>query len=119
MWGRKEAMGGLCSKSSKSGNVLAEKNWDSDRLKYAATATTASYQKTAKAVVTPPVPADVRTEKKLPEEREPVAVPFDAAAADDEFYDGIPRYPRALSQKSRSVRSTQAAVAKVCAIFFA
>ncbi|XP_048335286.2 protein PSK SIMULATOR 1 isoform X1 [Ziziphus jujuba] len=111
-------MGGLCSKSSNSGNVSAEKNWDSDRHKYAAAATTSSYQKTAKAVVTPPMPADVQrgmTDKKLPDEREPVAVPFDAVAVDDEFYDGIPRYPKALTQKSRSVRSTQAAVAKVSA----
>lgn len=115
-------MGGLCTKSSNSGNVSAEKNWDSDRHKYAAAATTSSYQKTAKAVVTPPMPADVQrgmTDKKLPDEREPVAVPFDAVAVDDEFYDGIPRYPKALTQKSRSVRSTQAAVAKVCATFLA
>ncbi|XP_017629793.1 protein PSK SIMULATOR 3-like [Gossypium arboreum] len=31
----------------------------------------------------------------------------------DDFYDGIPRFTRGMSQKSRSVRSTQAAVAKV------
>ncbi|TYG62713.1 hypothetical protein ES288_D07G254100v1 [Gossypium darwinii] len=31
----------------------------------------------------------------------------------DDFYDGIPRLTRGMSQKSRSVRSTQAAVAKV------
>lgn len=32
----------------------------------------------------------------------------------DDFYDGIPRFDGGLSQKSKSVRSTQAAVAKVC-----
>ncbi|XP_038998010.1 protein PSK SIMULATOR 1-like [Hibiscus syriacus] len=31
----------------------------------------------------------------------------------DDFYDGIPRFARDMSQKSKSVRSTQAAVAKV------
>lgn len=31
----------------------------------------------------------------------------------DDYYDGIPRVPTALSHKSRSMRSTQAAVAKV------
>ncbi|KAL9463877.1 hypothetical protein AB3S75_001638 [Citrus x aurantiifolia] len=34
-------------------------------------------------------------------------------AQSDDFYDGIPRFDGGLSQKSKSVRSTQAAVAKV------
>ncbi|XP_028119803.1 uncharacterized protein LOC114317291 isoform X2 [Camellia sinensis] len=32
---------------------------------------------------------------------------------EDDFYDGIPRFPRSLSQKSRSMRSKQAKAAKV------
>lgn len=32
----------------------------------------------------------------------------------DDMNDGIPRLPRALSKKSRSMKSKQAAVAKVC-----
>lgn len=101
-------MGGLCSKRSSFGNVSAEKNWDFDRHNSGTTVD----QKSAKTVLTPPPPppADIRglTEKV----REPVAVqktPFTAAApfdaGNDDFYDGIPRYPRALSQKSRSVSS--------------
>lgn len=104
-------MGGLCSKRSSFGNVSAEKNWDFDRHNSGTTVD----QKSAKTVLTPPPAADIRglTEKKqLKEEQEPVAVqktpctaaaPFDAG--NDDFYDGIPRYPRALSQKSRSVSS--------------
>uniref|UniRef100_A0A5B7BCX0 DUF3475 domain-containing protein n=1 Tax=Davidia involucrata TaxID=16924 RepID=A0A5B7BCX0_DAVIN len=34
-------------------------------------------------------------------------------SSDDDFYDGIPRYPRSLSLRSRSMRSKQAAVTKV------
>jgi len=36
----------------------------------------------------------------------------------DDFYDGIPLVPTTLSHKSRSMRSTQAAVAKVCSLLF-
>lgn len=39
-----------------------------------------------------------------------------AAATEDDFYDGIPRY-NAASLKSRSIRSKQAAVAKVLLLF--
>lgn len=104
-------MGGLCSKRSSSGTVLAEKTWDFDRHN----SSTTVYQKSAKTVLTPPAPADslgLTQKKQLEEEREPVqntpivataAAPFDAG--NDDFYDGIPRYPRALSQKSRSVSS--------------
>uniref|UniRef100_A0A5B7BC23 DUF668 domain-containing protein n=1 Tax=Davidia involucrata TaxID=16924 RepID=A0A5B7BC23_DAVIN len=35
---------------------------------------------------------------------------------EDDFYDGIPRYSRSLFQKSRSMRSKQAAVAKVSGV---
>lgn len=34
-------------------------------------------------------------------------------SSEDDFYDGIPRFPRALSQKSRSRRSKQTGLAKV------
>lgn len=34
-------------------------------------------------------------------------------SSDDDFYDGIPRFPRALSQKSQSRRSRQTGLAKV------
>ena len=37
----------------------------------------------------------------------------------DDFYDGIPLVPTTLPHKSRSRRSTQAAVAKVCSSLFA
>lgn len=36
----------------------------------------------------------------------------------DDYYDGIPRVPTTLSHKSRSMRSTQAAVAKVWYLLF-
>lgn len=37
-----------------------------------------------------------------------------AYESDDEFYDGIPRYPASLSQKSSSFRSKQAATKVTC-----
>ncbi|KAK9293138.1 hypothetical protein L1049_021124 [Liquidambar formosana] len=80
-----------------------------------------SYQvpSNAQSNMTPPLVRE-SMEKQLQEPRqlqEPVSLRgMDTAEYGsnlDDFYDGIPRFSRALSQKSRSIRSKQAAVAKV------
>ncbi|XP_062094506.1 protein PSK SIMULATOR 1-like [Humulus lupulus] len=103
-------MGGICSKgSSKVENPYAG-NGHVDRYK----SDKGGYQSNVKTIVTPPPVIGIK-EDKLQEQKQqlqdPVGLQKTDAAPDDDFYDGIPRYPRA--QKSRSVRSTQAAVAKV------
>ncbi|PON32302.1 hypothetical protein PanWU01x14_362540 [Parasponia andersonii] len=102
-------MGGICSRSSsKVDNPFREGNGHFDRNK----SDKGGYHTSVKTMVTPPPVIGIKEEKL--QEQEPVGLQkVDAAATapDDDFYDGIPRYPRA--QKSRSVRSTQAAVAKV------
>uniref|UniRef100_A0A803QYP8 Uncharacterized protein n=1 Tax=Cannabis sativa TaxID=3483 RepID=A0A803QYP8_CANSA len=107
-------MGGICSKgSSKVENPYGEGNGHVDRHK----SDKGEYQSSVKTMVTPPPVIGIK-EDKLQEQKQQLQDPvglqkIDAAAPGDDFYDGIPRYPRA--QKSRSVRSTQAAVAKVFA----
>lgn len=104
-------MGGICSRSSsKVDNPFRERNGQFDRNK----SDRGGYQASGKTTVTPPpvlgIKEDKLQEQKQEQLQEPKVDAFDPAD-DDDFYDGIPRYPRA--QKSRSVRSTQAAVAKV------
>jgi hypothetical protein len=55
---------------------------------------------------------------KKKEEEEAVAAAIASGTSAEDFYDGIPRYADSFSHKSRSVRSRQAAVAKVgCLIY--
>lgn len=110
-------MGGICSKSSsKVDNPFREGSGHFDRNK----SDRGGYHSSVKTTVTPPPVLGIKEEKLQEQEKQlqesvglqkiDAASPY-AAVPDDDFYDGIPRYPRA--QKSRSVRSTQAAVAKV------
>ncbi|KAL5555130.1 hypothetical protein UlMin_037366 [Ulmus minor] len=106
-------MGGICSRSSNAeNNPFSAANAHSDRYKSDGGG---GYQSKAKTVVAPPPPMGGMEEEKIQEEkqlREPVvtrksdaAASYEPAAPDDDFYDGIPRYPKTMTQKSRSVRS--------------
>ena len=109
-------MGGICSRRSTVDNLFQEANGHfNDRSK----TDRGGYKSNVGTVIKPPPVAGIK-EKKLQEDVGLKKVDATAeapygqaapAAPDDVFYDGIPRYP----QKSRSVRSTQAAVAKVSA----
>lgn len=102
-------MGGLCSKSVKGEKVFAKTDGHSDNHK-------SDGNKNHKSTT---VPSDLTSkgdhgvDKK---KQESGAVGGAAAAAgtgSDDFYDGIPRYNDSFPHKSRSVRSSKAAVAKV------
>lgn len=82
-------MGGLCSKSGKGDKRVAkrEEHYGDEKHKKG---------------------SDLVSVKE-----EEGAVVVAAGIGSDEFYDGIPRYADSFSHKSRSVRSRQAAVAKV------
>lgn len=106
-------MGGICSRRSTVDNLFQEANGHfNDRSK----TDRGGYKSNVGTVIKPPPVAGIK-EKKLQEDvglkkvDATAEAPYGQAAPDDVFYDGIPRYP----QKSRSVRSTQAAVAKVSA----
>ncbi|MED6161899.1 hypothetical protein PIB30_065131 [Stylosanthes scabra] len=86
-------MGALCSKSAKGGDRVV-----------ATTDGAKENHKTYKTTVPPDLP---------PAQEENNKQQHAADNAPDEFYDGIPRYNDSFPHKSRSVRSRQAAVAKV------
>ncbi|CAA0809808.1 Protein of unknown function (DUF668 [Striga hermonthica] len=99
-------MGGLCSRRSTDDTALADAlSHVNGRLSYGSGII---YQ--ARVLDTKEdnnTPSDVEISDR--ESREPFSYP----ANFDEFNDGIPRLSRALSDKSRSTRSKQAAIAKV------
>ncbi|XP_041004871.1 protein PSK SIMULATOR 1-like [Juglans microcarpa x Juglans regia] len=108
-------MGGLCSRSSNEKYAVSKANgYTGDRFQ-------SNVHESSNLTAPPPQTYEVREPKK--ETQEPVADRETGASAaglygatgPDDFYDGIPRYNPGgpLSQKSRSVRSRQAAVAKV------
>jgi hypothetical protein len=92
-------MGGLCSKSTKSDKVFAKKkeHYDNHKSNHKHTGDLTS--------------AKEGIDKK--KEEEAVAAAIASGTSAEDFYDGIPRYADSFSHKSRSVRSRQAAVAKV------
>ncbi|KAG6660559.1 protein PSK SIMULATOR 1-like [Carya illinoinensis] len=108
-------MGGLCSRSSNEKYAVSKANG------YTGNRFQSNVQKSSNLTAPPPQTYEVREPKK--ETQEPVANSETRASAaglygatgPDDFYDGIPRYNPGgpLSLKSRSVRSKQAAVAKV------
>lgn len=123
-------MGGLCSKKTRSSSVESA-GWDVNR-QFDQNQNQNSRLKTNHVSVTMPPPMDIHLQKKHKEEEEPPPPPPPQQEeeeeqfsekndnqnplfyeSDDEFYDGIPRYPTSFSHKSGSVRSKQAAVAKV------
>ena len=106
-------MGAFCSRSSKHDH--------GHNNKYAKTKTgsTAPVKKNNSNNLTKPQVQDSKQEVQ-----QPIVAHYEtdgtgtggAAATEDDFYDGIPRY-NAASLKSRSIRSKQAAVAKVLLLF--
>ncbi|KAI5336015.1 hypothetical protein L3X38_026149 [Prunus dulcis] len=123
-------MGGLCSKKTRSSSVESA-GWDVNR-QFDQNQNLNSRLKTNHVSVTLPPPMDIHLQKKHKEEEEPPPPPPPQQEekeqqfsekndnqnplfyeSDDDFYDGIPRYPTSFSHKSGSVRSKQAAVAKV------
>lgn len=122
-------MGGLCSKKTRSSSVESA-GWDVNR-QFDQNQNLNSPLMTNHVSVTPPPPVNIHLQKKQKVEKEPPpSSPPEQQEeqqqfaendnqnplfyeSDDDFYDGIPRYPTSFSHKSGSVRSKQAAVAKV------
>jgi len=105
-------MGGLCSKSTKGNKSLTKREEHYGNHKSVGgnkknNHKHISYLTSAKEGV---------DSKKKEEEEEEETVGVAAGTKNDDFYDGIPRYADSFSHKSRSVRSRQAAVAKVCSL---
>ncbi|KAK7358759.1 hypothetical protein VNO77_00698 [Canavalia gladiata] len=92
-------MGGLCSKPAKGDRVFAKADGVSDNHK--------SGGKNNKAIT---LPSDLTSAGDGVENKKQEGA---AETGPDDFYDGIPRYTDSFPHKSRSVRSRQAAVAKV------
>ncbi|KAK7318389.1 hypothetical protein RJT34_03088 [Clitoria ternatea] len=90
-------MGGLCSKSAKGDKVFAKTDGYSDNHK--------SDGKNHNKITTTMASDLTRSGDGVVKKKQ--------EGPDDDFYDGIPRYPDPFPHKSRSVRSRQAAVAKV------
>jgi hypothetical protein len=107
-------MGGLCSKSTKSDKVFAKKKEHYDNHKSGVGGGNKNNHKHTTSDLTS---AKEGIDKKK-EEEEAVAAAIASGTSAEDFYDGIPRYADSFSHKSRSVRSRQAAVAKVgCLIY--
>lgn len=109
-------MGGLCSRSSTSDHPSLYSNNNLNNYYQPSRASSKAQSK-----VTPPM-VEKSMEKQEQEQKktqEPVSYGEIAATGfgsnQDDFYDGIPRYSRVSSMKSRSIRSKQVAVAKVSA----
>ncbi|KAB2618935.1 hypothetical protein D8674_014804 [Pyrus ussuriensis x Pyrus communis] len=111
-------MGAVCSKKSKSTSVKSA-GWDINRQQVQVDQPKSSLKTSGG--VTPSSPQTPRTDVHLQKDKEEQLsdkednqIQIDrinplAYESDDEFYDGIPRYPASLSQKSSSFRSKQAA----------
>lgn len=101
-------MGGLCSKSTKGNKALTKKEEHYGNHKSGV-----GNKKNNHKHVSDLTSAKEGVDSKKKEEEEEEAVGVAAETRNDDFYDGIPRYADSFSHKSRSVRSRQAAVAKV------
>ena len=94
-------MGGLCSKSAKGDKELAKKDERKDNHKSGGR----RYEAT--------MPGDLVTAPQIREKNKQEHGAENEGTGPDDFYDGIPRFTDSFPHKSRSVRSRQAAVAKV------
>ncbi|OWM69428.1 hypothetical protein CDL15_Pgr013889 [Punica granatum] len=106
-------MGGLCSRAAIKQNPYADTNGSLNPYKSAPVYRSSVQSNT----IIPPQAREVmeKQSREPKQSQEPAQAVRQSSTAqyssnDDDFYDGIPRY---TMQKSRSVRSTQAAVAKV------
>lgn len=104
-------MGGLCSKSTKGNKALTKKVEHYGNHKSGIGNKKNNHKHTSDLTS-----AKEGVDSKKKEEEEEEAVSVSAGTRNDDFYDGIPRYADSFSHKSRSVRSRQAAVAKVCSV---
>ncbi|KAI4383541.1 hypothetical protein MLD38_009368 [Melastoma candidum] len=98
-------MGGICSKPAQKSNPYADTSVSFNAYKASAVPRPAVRTNVAQPIARE-VPANRSQEIKPPQEQ---IVGVRQGSDNDDFYDGIPRYPL---QKSRSIRA-QAAVAKV------
>lgn len=109
-------MGGICSKDSeKSVNPYASR--DSEEHSYSQTQklhpnNESPARKSSEAMAPPAVPESMSKEA---EEQQPKDQPGSGySSSEDELYDGIPRYRRSRSQKSRSRRVAK--VSELCVL---
>ncbi|KAM2665932.1 hypothetical protein EV2_017833 [Malus domestica] len=106
-------MGAVCSKKSRSTSVKSA-GWDINRQQVQVEQPKSSLKTGGGFTPSSPQPPrrDDNEEQFSDKEDNQIQIdrinPF-AYESDDEFYDGIPRYPTSLSQKSSSFRSKQAA----------
>lgn len=101
-------MGGLCSKSAKGDKAFANQEEHYDNKKSGGNK---NHKHTRDLNLTS---AKEGIDNNIKEEEAVVAVVVAAGGTSpDDYYDGIPRYADSFSHESRSVRSRQAAVAKV------
>lgn len=107
-------MGGICSKGEKSVNPYAGRSSE----EYPNSRTQKVHwnespeRKSSEAIVPPAVPESMRKEV----EEQPKDQPGSGySSSEDEFYDGIPRYRRSRSQKSRSRRVAK--VSELCVLY--
>lgn len=109
-----EAMGGLCSKSANEDKVFAkaDENFDHNHNKPGKNG-----RSSVPRDFTAPPQIRERMEKNLQEPAE-IQGAIARTGPDEELYDGIPRYSDSFPHKSRSVKSRQAAVAKVVVYSF-
>ncbi|KAF7834101.1 DUF668 family protein [Senna tora] len=98
-----EAMGGICSRSANEDRVFAKADENFD-----------SHHKSGKNGQSSSMPSDFTTAPQIRERMvKNLQEPAEVQGGSDDFYDGIPRYTDSFTNKSRSVKSRQAAVAKV------
>ncbi|XP_004503878.1 protein PSK SIMULATOR 1 isoform X2 [Cicer arietinum] len=104
-------MGGLCSKSAKGDKAFANQEEHYDNKKSGGNK---NHKHTRDLNLTS---AKEGIDNNIKEEEAVVAVVVAAGGTSpDDYYDGIPRYADSFSHESRSVRSRQAAVAKVSVV---
>lgn len=107
-------MGGLCSKSAKGDKVVPKKERRSDNHKSGGGGGGKNHKKHTGDLTT--VGEGLNKKKQEPPPSAAAAAAAAGTTGQGEVYDGIPRYAYddSFPHKSRSVRSRQAAVAKVC-----
>lgn len=97
-------MGGVCSKENLKPNPYAGGSMGGGNLHHERKQVHAD---AAKVLMTPPVVKETMEKHVVVKECPRYSVRNNASSGGDEFYDGIPRYHRSASLKSRSLRSTK------------
>ncbi|XP_073124654.1 protein PSK SIMULATOR 1-like isoform X2 [Henckelia pumila] len=97
-------MGGLCSKQNPKPNPYAGRSMDGGKLYHERKQV---HVDAAKVLMTPPAVKETMEKHLVVKEYPRYSVRNNASSNGDEFYDGIPRYQRSASLKSRSLRATK------------